>query len=57
MLCLDGIMLTFDFSQLFHLDGVQVLLNISFACWYLILSINPSEDNLLLEQYKSLFLS
>ena len=40
-----------------YLDGSRMLLNISIACWYLILSINPSKDNLLLEQYKSLFLN
>ena len=43
--------------MILYLDDLQMLSNIPFACWYLILSINPSEDNLLIEQYKSLFLS
>ena len=45
-------LVTYSFNLL-----VNAFLNISIACWYLILSINPSEDNLLLEQYKSLFLN
>ena len=31
----------FESPQLFHLDGLQMLLNISIACWYFSLVDNP----------------
>ena len=31
----------FESSQLFHLDGLQMLCNISIACWYFSLVDNP----------------
>ena len=50
MLCLDDLLDFFQFT-------CECILIISFACWYLLPSMNPSEDNVLLEQYKFVFLS
>ena len=38
----------FESSQLFHLDGLQMFLNISIACWYFSLVDNPTNTSFLL---------